>query len=389
MEQKFERVHFDGEESLAPKLYKRIYSTAAGKQITRYYGLFTDWQGTRRREPLGNNQKRAIREIEKLDKKNEAEVDFDELKARRKTFSQWAVECSSVMKGRDTLNLKHLEPFFGKMQLPKITEKEILGYRAEREGSTAIRHGRPSRKKLSPTTVNKELGLLRKLLRLAHAKGYVRVVPPFHAAKEHGRERVLLADEYKALLDNCGVPCIRRMCIGAYETSLSRSDLLNLTVDEIHETDKRNAQGRKLRVIKLLDGRDKTKVRQEIPIQTPELVALIDELEAEYAKLPNTERLLFTHEGRRIDELFFEYQFRKARKAAKIKNFTFHDLRHTAITRWHVWNLPTAAAMRMAGHSSVQSHKKYVNLDTSDLVEMLTGCLQKQTERAEVAAKSA
>ena len=73
------------------------------------------------------------------------------------------------------------------------------------------------------------------------------------------------------------------MCVGAYETALSRADLLGLKWDEI---DRRNW------VITLKDGRDKTKVRQEIPIRTEAATALFKELEADYKKLPNTEALV-------------------------------------------------------------------------------------------------
>ncbi|MBI1997552.1 MAG: site-specific integrase, partial [Deltaproteobacteria bacterium] len=63
-----------------------------------------------------------------------------------------------------------------------------------------------------------------------------------------------------------------------------------------------------------------------------------------------------------------------------MEKFTFHDFRHCAITNWHTMNLPVSAAMRMAGHSSVASHKKYVNLGTKDLIEVLTSCLQRNSE---------
>jgi integrase len=132
--------------------------------------------------------------------------------------------------------------------------------------------------------------------------------------------------------------------------------LLGLTWNEID---------RKTSVIALKDGRDKTKVRQEIPIRTEALIALFKDLEADYKKLPNTDGLVLTCEGQRIGPMKLRRALQKACKATKISGFTFHDFRHCAITRWHAMNLPVSVAMRMAGHSSVQSHKKYVNLGTS------------------------
>jgi integrase len=92
---------------------------------------------------------------------------------------------------------------------------------------------------------------------------------------------------------------------------------------------------------------------------------LISELQAERRRVPNVDGLVLTIDGQPIDENKFEYHFRAARKAAKIKDFTFHDLRHCAITRWAVAGVPTAAAMLAAGHSSVASHKRYQNLTKS------------------------
>src|SRR6516162_8111427 len=82
MKETFEKVDFDGADSVAPKLYKRIY-LAAGKRRIRYYAIFTDWQHIRRKEPLGGDFRAAIRKLYDLDKKNHNEVDFDEQRQRR------------------------------------------------------------------------------------------------------------------------------------------------------------------------------------------------------------------------------------------------------------------------------------------------------------------
>ena len=91
-------------------------------------------------------------------------------------------------------------------------------------------------------------------------------------------------------------------------------------------------------------------------------------------------------DGQPIDELKFEYWFRKARKDAGVKDFIFHDFRHCAITRWAAAGVPTAAAMTAAGHKSVASHKKYQNIQKSQLKagflnsNLLTAHLQKPPE---------
>ncbi len=121
-----------------------------------------------------------------------------------------------------------------------------------------------------------------------------------------------------------------------------------------------------------------------MPIVTSALKVLIAELQAERRRLPNIDGLVlvFTLNGQIVDELKLKYHFRRVRKAAGIKDFTFHDLRHCANTNWSVAGIPTAAAMLAAGHKSVQSDKRYQNLEKSHLKAsfqnsiLLTSCLR-------------
>src|SRR4030095_1837779 len=238
---------------------------------------------------------------------------------------------------------------FGNKLLTRIDDDVVKEYRKQRSSEKIIRHGKESKKTISGTSINKEVSSLRKLLRMARKKGIHDQVTTFPMEKEPSRKRTLSPDEYKKLLDNCP-PWLRRVCAMAYETSLSRSDLLELKWQEI------DLQGGFIE-------RDRNKTAEHeaehvIPIVTPELWALIEELQAERRRVPNVDGLVLTVDGRPIPKIFFEYWFRASCKKAEIKNFHFHDLRHTAISRWAAAGIPTAAAMQAAGHKSVHSHKK-------------------------------
>ena len=193
---------------------------------------------------------------------NRAEVDFDKLKteraARGMTFSKWAAECKGEA---DPWHLAQLEKFFGNKLLPNIDDKMVESYREKRTSEKIVRHGELSVKTVSQTTINKELSTLRKLLRMARKKGIHDKVTVFPMAQEPSRKRTLTPGEYQKLLESCPT-WLRRASVMAYETSLSRGDLLALTDDEIDTTEG---------IIELKNNRKKTGAAQAIPIVTPEL----------------------------------------------------------------------------------------------------------------------
>ena len=241
-----------------PWLYVGRYSNKK-KRVAKYYAIFTDWKGIRRRLPVGDELKKARKKLADVERKNDAEFDFDEAKARCVTLSQWADECKSAMTKRDGDSLPHLKEFFGNTQLSKITDKDLLDYRAGRQDELVVKRGKLTKKKTSPTTVNKELGLLRKFMRLALRKRHVQVLPKFVMAKEPNRERTLTAEEYKTLKEKAP-HWLRRTMIASNGTCMNIRDLLGLTWAGVD---------RETWIITVMGGRNKTKVKQQIPIREP------------------------------------------------------------------------------------------------------------------------
>jgi hypothetical protein len=88
MNQKFERIE--------KHLYLRQYQTAGGESRTIYYTEFTDWQGVRRKFPLGDELSDARAKLGELRNLNKGRYDWDaekkkaeEKKRRAVIFSQW------------------------------------------------------------------------------------------------------------------------------------------------------------------------------------------------------------------------------------------------------------------------------------------------------------
>lgn len=58
-------------------------------------------------------------------------------------------------------------------------------------------------------------------------------------------------------------------------------------------------------------------------------------------------------------------------KAANIKNFRFHDLRHTAITRMVEKGIPLPVVQDIAGHSKIETTMRYTHIMPKQKVEAI------------------
>ena len=254
----------------------------------------------------------------------------------------------------------HLEPFFGAMKLTMIQREDLSRYMDERVKKTIIRCGKASAVKVNRWTVSNELSCLRRMLNVALREGYRVTVPSFEdlivRTKRGGR--ALEADEQKKVLA-VYAPWMRRLAEFAKETCLSEGDLLRLT-DMIH---------REKGFIVPDGGRKKTDVEQVSPL-TARARAILDEIKAERrsrAVVP-LNGLVFTREdGRCITKDMIQAQVEKAIKKAGVKKFTFHNYRNTALTEWARRGIHVDVAMKASGHSSVQMHKRYVDLQANDV----------------------
>ena len=182
----------------------------------------------------------------------------------------------------------HIERHVGPIALVEITRSKIAAYKQLRLTEPISRHGNPVEGSLvRSSAVNREITVLVGLLNLAAEGGLLEKIPTTRRIKDSedhlARERILEADEWKALMD-ASPRWLQRVIIGAYEACLSRIDLLlTLTSHEIHRKRPEAA------VLKLLGGRNKTKARQKIPI-SPTLAEVLDELDREAKKVNEPSR---------------------------------------------------------------------------------------------------
>ena len=365
-------------EKINEHFYSCRYHLSSGEWSTRYYGIFTDWSGKRRKFALGGNLKIARRKLDRLKGENAIEKDFDAEKNKPEegmTVAKWG-ECYLKLEeiktkrsfSRECDLVATIKRLLGSILLTEIKREHLFKYRTERLQEHIIRNGKAAAKTVSSGTVANELSCFRHMLNKARENEIEAAAPSFAGLIQRSqRDRILDATEEKAMLD--AYPAwLRRIAIVARETCLSEVDIIRLTKGMI---DKQR------REIVPAGGRVKTGVEQRAPL-TDRVLEILDEIEREKRRgtiVANVNGLVFTRDdGRAINKDMITQAVRVARKRAKVDNFRFHDYRHSAKTEWSRQGVHVDIAMKAAGHNSVAMHQRYVNLKPGDVARAFGIC---------------
>ncbi len=148
------------------------------------------------------------------------------------------------------------------------------------------------------------------------------------------RDRVLSQEEYARLLAHCPAH-LKPIVKLAYHTGMRQGEILNLTWGQIDL---------KEGFIKLRAEDTKTGEGRNVPLNW-ELVSM---LRAIRRGLPLPQVKVFTYAGRSVGSI--KRAFAAAIKKAGIEDFTFHDLRHTAINNWRLQGHDYFRIMAATGH---------------------------------------
>lgn len=218
----------------------------------------------------------------------------------------------------------------------------------------------------APATVNRYLSAL--------GKAFSNAVQEWHWIKDNpmrqiakaeeprGRVRYLDDDERARLLDACRASeykPLHLIVLFAMTTGMRRGELLGLRWPDI-DLDRRIA----------ILHHTKNGDRRSVPI-VPEVVDLLRE-HGRVRKLGSDQ--IFVSEGapevNRFDNAWYA-----ALKAAKVENFRFHDLRHTAASYLAMSGATTPEIAAVLGHRTLQMVKRYAHLSdqhTGEVVERMT-----------------
>lgn len=209
---------------------------------------------------------------------------------------------------------------------------------------------------VSTGTVLREMQLLNHLFSIAMKEwGIALPVNPVSLVKKPApgapRDQVLTEAQRDRLLNacrQCENPWILPVVIFALETAARRGEILSLTWRDVDLE----------RYIAKVSGKTGTR---KLPLSSNCITML--------QALPRDESgMVFP-----VSAYALRHAYRRATSRAQIKNFTFHDLRHDALTRLSRQGINVLELRAISGHTTTQMLQRYVSIDASELAKKMTG----------------
>jgi len=246
---------------------------------------------------------------------------------------------------KDEHNMKSLNKFFGGKYLDKITNQDVELFKLS--GSA------------SPIATNRRMALLRALFNraISHKKITENPVKNIKFYDENKRLRYLNEDETELLLKTCSDERLKIVLIIALYTGLRKTELFSLKwedVDFVHG------------VIRVLRG--KNGETRFAPMNS-----LVRETLENFPRHPKNPYIFYMGDEERQKDI--RKEFDKLLKECKIKDFHFHDLRHTFASQLVMKGIDLYTVAQLLGHKSLEMTTRYSHLSPE--------YLRKAVERAE------
>jgi integrase len=256
-------------------------------------------------------------------------------------------------------------------------QKVILGWWKEKLGEYTLATLTPdliarhrdqlqSKEGRMPSTVNRYLSALSKAFGNAVKEWHWIADNPMHRVSKkpepRGIVRYLHDAERRSLLDACRKSeynPLYLIVLFALTTGMRRGEILGLRWQDIDLE----------RCVAVLQS-TKNGDRRSVPI-VPEVAQLLRE-HGKVRKLGNDQVFVGDGPG---EVWLFDKAWYAALKAAKVKKFRFHDLRHTAASYLAMSGATTAEIAAVLGHRTLQMVKRYAHLSdqhTGAVIERMT-----------------
>ena len=199
----------------------------------------------------------------------------------------------------------------------------------------------------SNATINKYLSALSKMYNLGIESGIIKANPVRAVKKlreENYKIRYLTADEEKRMFKAIDetFPYLKQIITCALQTGMRRGEIFNLKWSDI------DFEFGFIELLKTKSGKSR-----KIPI-SESLMAILESIErnSDYVFVNPQTQKPFTD---------IHNSFRTVLRMADIKNFRFHDLRHTVATRLVEKGIDLVVVKEILGHSKIDTTMRYAH----------------------------
>ena len=253
--------------------------------------------------------------------------------------------------------------FFGaSTPISELTNDDISSYKSWRLNQKI---GKPpedrkepdKRKSVSPSTFNRDMEVLRKIVTLAEKIWKVNS-PDINFTKLMMREPEprtnWITEKQAKKLVKVAPDHLKPIILFALYTGLRQSNILKLEWNQV------NLETREIEVF--IKSNIPGGKRLVLPITT-QVFQILQELK------PKKEGRVFLYKSKPIDCI--KRSFNTACKNAGIKNFRFHDLRHTSATWMLNKEIPIDIVQEVLGHTQITTTKKYAHRMMKDKLKAL------------------
>lgn len=334
---------------------------------------FIDYRanGRRIREKVGTSRKLAESVLAKRTLEIAEKRFLNVRKVSRETFREFSARYLEWVKGRirtvkdDQQRVRQLLKTFGNMQLAEMDIAVVEKYMAQRLQEPKQHHWRgrsaavlarrdaeaqgakikewsaTKAKTVSKATINREVATLRKILNKA-VEWKIIPVNPFQGLKlfderEFIRKRYLKPDEIRLLLECC-TPAVRNVVTFALYTGRRHGEILGMRWQEV---DLDNGY--------VYFPRTKKKEPDQVAIP-PRARELLEKLGVG----PRGEFVFMKERGGTGPLKYIRAQFMSALAKGGIKDFRFHDLRHTAVSYMMMNGIDLKTISELVGHTTAE-----------------------------------
>ena len=244
--------------------------------------------------------------------------------------------------------VKILVQRFGEKRLDQFADFTVESYKIER-----ISEG------VKPSTVNRELNILRAILRKAvEFNLYNGDLPRFKSYRVNDeRTRYLSREEFERLMKVLP-PWLKAPVIFAIYTGLRPGELFTLRWENVNLQEG---------YITVQAKYSKTKETKHLPLH-PRALEILEKLERDRKEKGHDSEFIFVNsKGKPYSPQGYRSAFKTALKRARIENFRFYDLRHTFASHLVMKGVDLYTVAELMRHSSPRMTKRYAHLSPEHL----------------------